>query len=173
MKKHKKGIFITLAAVLILAVTVGAVAIAQADNEGTQTVKENLYERVAQVYQANTGDDIDATALKEAFTQARQELAAETKDQMWQKLIDEGKITQEQLEELKAWLEAKPEIPIDEFKQWMESKPDIMTDEFKQWLEARPEGFPFGLGKSDRFPKRGFHRIGGMFRGWCAPDDTE
>ena len=158
MKKHKKGVFIALVTVIVLAATLGVVAFAQADDEGTQTAKETLYERVAQIYKVNTGNDIDAAKLQEAFTQARQELATEARDRMWQKLIDEGKITQQQLDELKKWLEDRPQMP---------------TEEFKQWLEDRPEGFPFGLGDRDQGMKRGFGRMGRMFHGWCAPESGE
>ncbi len=158
MKKHKKIVFTTLVTVIVLAATLGIVAVAQADDEGTQTVRENMYERVAQVYEANTGNAIDAAALEKAFTQARQEITTEAKDRMQQKLIEEGKITQQQLDDLKAWLEAKP---------------DMTTDEFKQWLESKPEGIPFGFGDRGPALKRGFNRMGKMFRGWGAPDNAD
>jgi hypothetical protein len=158
MKKHKKVIFVTVIAVIVLAATLGAVAFAQADDEGTQTVKATLYERVAQVYQANTGNAIDAAKLQEAFTQAQKDLATEAQDRMWQKLIDEGKITQQQLDDYKAWLEARP---------------NMTTDEFKQWLESKPEGIPFGNGDRGPALKGDFGRMGKMFRGWCAPDNAD
>jgi hypothetical protein len=158
MRKHKKVIFIALAAVLVLGATLGAVAMAQADDEGTKTVKETLYERVAQVYQTNTGNTIDAAELQKAFAEAQKQLSTEARDQMWQKLVDEGKITQEQLDALKAWLEARPQMT---------------TDEFKQWLESKPEDLPFGFEKRAPAMPRGFDRMGKMFRGWCAPDNAE
>jgi hypothetical protein len=46
-------------------------------------------------------------------------------DNLLQKLIDEGKITQEEADQFKAWLEARPNIPSDELKQWLESRPDL------------------------------------------------
>jgi ABC-type glycerol-3-phosphate transport system substrate-binding protein len=158
MKKYKKIVITTLVTVIVLAATLGIVAFAQADDEGTQTARENMYERVAQVYEANTGNAINAAALEAAFNQARQEIATEAKDRMQQKLIEEGKITQQQLDDLKAWLEARP---------------DMTSDEFKQWLESKPEGVPFGLGDRGPALQRGFSRMGKMFRGWCAPDNAE
>ena len=158
MKKRKKFIIIGVVAVVVLAATLGTVAFAQADDGGGQTLKDSLYTRIAQIYQDNTGNSIDATALQEAFTQAREELATETQENMWQKLVDEGKITQEQLDAYKAWLEAKPQMT---------------TDEFKQWLESKPEGLPFGLGERGFSMKRGFGQMGHMFGGRCAPDVEE
>jgi ABC-type glycerol-3-phosphate transport system substrate-binding protein len=158
MKKHKKIVITTLVTVIVLAATLGIVAFAQADDEGTQTARENMYERVAQVYEANTGNAINAAALEAAFNQARQEITTEAKDRMQQKLIEEGKITQQQLDDLKAWLEARP---------------DMTSDEFKQWLESKPEGVPFGLGDRGPALQRGFSRMGKMFRGWGAPDNAE
>ncbi len=158
MKRHKKGLLIALATVLVLGLTAGAVSIAMADDDGTQTAKESLYAKVAQIYEVNTGDTINAVELEKAFSQARTELGIEFKNRIQQRAIDEGKITQEQLDELKAWLE---------------SKPDMMTEEYKQWLESKPEGLPFGFGERGAAMKRGFIRMGRMFRGWCAPDNAE
>jgi hypothetical protein len=148
MRKHKKVIFIVLAAVLVVGATLGAVAIAQADDQGTQTVKTTLFDRVAKVYETNTGKAIDSAELQKAFTQAGKELATEAQDKMWQKLIDEGKITQKQL---------------DDYKNWLAARPALNTDAMKQWLESKPEGFPFGAGQRDGVMKRGFNRIGRMF----------
>lgn len=173
MKKRKKVLLITLATVLVLTVTAGAVGIAMANDDGTQTVKENLFEKVAQIYQTNTGDTINAVELEKAFTQARTELGAEFKNRIQQRAVDEGKITQEQLDELKEWLERKPSLTTDEFKQWLESRPDMMTEEFKQWWESRPESIPFGFGNHDTAGKRGFNRMGGMFFKRHAPDNAE
>ena len=148
MRKHKKVIFIALAAILVVGATLGAVAIAQAADQGTQTVKETIYERVSKVYQANTGKAIDAAELQKAFTQAQQQLATEAQDKMWQKLIDEGKITQAQL---------------DAYKKWLAARPELNTDAMKKWLESRPEGVPFGPGTRGPGMPGAFDRMGKMF----------
>jgi hypothetical protein len=158
MRKHKKVILITLVTVVVLAATLGVVAFAQADDQGTQTVKDTLFERVAQDYQANTGNAIDAAKLQEAFTQAQKELATEAQDRMWQKLIDEGKITKKQL---------------DDYKTWLAARPNMTTDEFKQWMESKPEGIPFGPGQRGPALQRGLDQMGKMFRGWCAPNNAD
>jgi hypothetical protein len=128
MWRSKKLILIGILMAVVLAGTLGGVAIAQANDENTNTVqdiKTNLMEKVAEIYQANTGVAIDAAELQKAFEQAQQEIKDEAYNQFLQKLVDEGKITQEQLNEFKAWLESRPNLPIDEFRQWMESHPDI------------------------------------------------
>ena len=145
MKQHKKVIFVVIAAVLVVGATLGAVAMAQADDQAAATAGNvtNLMDRVAAIYQANTGTAIDSAALQAAFAQAGKDIAAERQDQMWQKLVDEGKMTQEQVDAMKAW------------------------------LAARPEGIPAQPGQ--RFPafQRGLNQMGKMFRGFHAPAETE
>ena len=161
MRKHKKVIFITLVTVIVLATTLGMVAFAQADDQSANPTSSHintLMDKVAAIYQQNTGTAIDSAKLQEAFTQAQKELATEAQDLMWQKLIDEGKMTRQQVDDYKAWLNARP---------------NMTTDEFKQWLESRPEGVPFGPGQRGPALKRGFDRMGKMFRGWAAPDNAQ
>ena len=60
MRKHKKVIFIALAAVLVVGATLGAVAIAQANDQGTslpQTANVSLFEKVSTIYQSEHGYD--------------------------------------------------------------------------------------------------------------------
>jgi hypothetical protein len=126
MWRNKKLILIEVLVVVMLIATVGIVAVARADDENTnQDHTSSLMEKVAEIYQANTGTVIDAEELENAFTQARQEIRTENRYQFLDKLVDMGKITQEQADEFKAWLEARPDIFTDEFQQWLESRPDI------------------------------------------------
>jgi hypothetical protein len=158
MRKHKKVIFIALAAVLVFGATLGAVAIAQANDVGAAlglSGNTTLFQKIAAIYQTNTGTTIDAAKLQEAFKQAQQELATEAQDRMWQKLIADGKVTQKQVDDYKAWLKARPELN---------------TDALKQWLESKPEGIPFGPGMRAPAMNRGFEGFKGMPRGWCAPN---
>ncbi len=151
MRKHKKAIFIALAAVLVVGATLGAVAFAQANDQGTilpQSANVSMFEKVSTIYKANTGTAIDAAELQKAFTQAQQQLATEAQDKMWQKLIDEGKMTQKQ---------------VDDYKKWLEARPKLNTDEFKSWLESKPEGIPFGPGTHAPAMPRGFGGMGKMF----------
>ncbi len=151
MRKHKKVIFIALAAVLVVGATLGAVAIAQGNDQGfalAQSANVSLFEKVSTIYKANTGTTIDAAKLQEAFKQAEQQLATEAQDRMWQKLIADGKITQAQL---------------DAYKKWLAARPELNTDALKKWLESRPEGIPFGPGMRAPAMPRGFGGMGKMF----------
>jgi hypothetical protein len=83
-------------------------------------------EKVAEIYQKNTGTTIEPQELQKAFTEAGASLRAEAMDQFLQKLVEEGKITQEQADAWKTWLAARPDKALtDEFKAWMDSHPDI------------------------------------------------
>ena len=147
MLKSKKVIIIALLAVVTLAGTVGGVVLA---NTGDGTGPANgaaFTERVAAIYEAKTGEALDTDALQNAFTQARQELMTEAREAFKQKLLDEGKITEDQL---KAW---------------------------EDWVQSRPDVGPFGPGMHAFGGHRGFGGFRGGpgpgFPGWQAPDTTQ
>ena len=168
MWRRKKFIFTALLTVVVLGGILGGFAVAHADDEDTsqpQTGSTSLLDKVAEIYEKNTGVAIEPQELQKAFTEAGAELKTEARDQMRQRLIDEGKITQEQLDELDKWMESRPAFPTEEFKQWLESSPDITL--------------PFGPGNRDgEKPFGGMFRnfrefgkgFGHGFRGWCAPE---
>ena len=152
MKKNKKILIISLVAVAVLAITFGAVAIAQAADQVTslpQSGNLTLFNKIATIYQTNTGTAIDPAALQKAFQQTQQQLATEAQDNMWKKLIAEGKITQAQ---------------VDAYKKWLAARPELNTDAMKQWLQSKPEGIPFGPGMGAPAMPRGFGGMGKMFR---------
>jgi hypothetical protein len=129
MWRNKKLIIIEVLVVVMLVATAGLVAVVQADDENAeqdQNSASSLMEKVAEIYEANTGTAIDAEELENAFTQACQEIRTENRYQFLDKLVEMGKITQEQADEFKAWLESRPDIFTDEFQQWLDSRPDIL-----------------------------------------------
>jgi len=143
MWRSKKFIIIAVLTVVVLAGTLGGVAIASADDENTdQTTNPftTLLDKVATIYQQNTGVAIDPQELQKAFTGAQEEIRNEALDKYLQGQVDEGKITQDQSKQYKDWLNAKPDVPFG-------------------------PGFKGGM--------RGFGKFGGMFGGrfggWCAP----
>jgi hypothetical protein len=128
MWRNKKIILIEILTVVVLAATLGGIAVAQAnDDNSTKALANstNLWEKIAEIYQQNTGTAIDAQELQKAFDQAKTEIATDARDGFLQKLVDAGKITQEQADQFKAWLDSRPNFLTDEFKQWMESRPNI------------------------------------------------
>jgi hypothetical protein len=151
MKKSKKVVLVTFGLVVVLAITLGAVAIAQADDQAAGTAQSanvSMFDRVAAIYKTNTGTAIDSAQLQKAFQQAGQQAATDAQNRMLQKLVDSGKITQKQADDYKAWLAARP---------------TLNTDALNQWLESKPEGVPFGPGLSDGAMQRGLGKIGKMF----------
>ena len=146
MKKNRKIVLIALVTVVVLAVTLGAVAIAQADDApAVSSNTTSIWDRVAAIFKQNTGTTVQAEDLKTAFQQAQEQAKDEALDNMLKNLVDSGKITQKQADDYKAWLAARPEIN---------------TDALKQWLESRPDGVPFGPGlRGPMMPRvRGFCR---------------
>jgi polyhydroxyalkanoate synthesis regulator phasin len=138
MWKTKKFMVITvvLVAVLIVGATAG-IALAQNETGGKRGA---LLARVAEIL------GIEQQQVENAFAQATRELREEALDQQLQSLVDSGKITQQEANEYKAWLESKPaDMPLvpprgldklveegvitqaqaDEYTAWFESKPDI------------------------------------------------
>jgi len=166
MWQSKKLIIIGVVGALLLAGSIGGIAFAQAGNDDGPGA---LLDKVCEIYQQKTGATIDQQALKDAFTQAREEMRPKApqdrpaapqdrpemgpeamKDRL-QSLVDDGKITQEQADQYKAWLDAKPDTASFEqqVKEWQQARPE-MPAEMKAWLEARPD-IPFGFG----FPGHG------------------
>jgi hypothetical protein len=173
MKRSRKILLAVLLSALVLAGSIGGIALASDDEEDTGPADGfgNLIEKVSQIYQEKTGTALDTEKLEESFIEARNQIKSESRDRFRQRLIDEGRITQEQLDEFDKWLESKPDFPTDEFREWMESKPDFPTDEYKEWMESIPEGLPFGPGMRGHDGHFfGFKRFGGGLRGWCVPD---
>ena len=98
----------------MLAGTIGGVVYAQTgsgDNARTANVTA-LFDKVASIYQQNTGVAIDSQELQKAFSQAGSELRSQAMDKYIQGLVDQGKLTQKQADDYKAWLKSKPDVPI-------------------------------------------------------------
>jgi hypothetical protein len=159
MWKSRKFIIITslLAAVLLFGIT-GGLALAQDENDGPGQGKD-IMARVAQIL------GIDQQKLTDAFKQAQTEFKAQRLDN----LVKDGKITQEQADQLKAWEAARPDPKADpqKFDEWLKSRPDVpfmgppgpppnmdemldkliqdskitqeQADQFKAWEAAKPD----------------------------------
>lgn len=127
-------IALSIAAVLAIA-SVGVVLAQENGDESDNQPRaqgEALLERVCEIYQDNTGDDIYPEALKEAIAQARSEVQAAAIEARIDRMVENGVIDEAQAEEL------------------------------LEWWEARPEGLPFGLGMGGHHVQRGFGGPGGF-----------
>ena len=120
MWRNKKLILIGVLAVVALVTSLGIAAVAHADDEDTlpvQNTTTSLIEKVAAIYEANTGIALDPQELENAFIQARNQLRIEIRYQCLDNLVEQGKITQEQFENKKSWIESMPDkLPVFGFR---------------------------------------------------------
>ncbi|MCK9357482.1 MAG: hypothetical protein M0R22_10150 [Dehalococcoidia bacterium] len=151
--------------VATMAVTGLLVGTVSADDEDSGTPRDTLMARVAELLGVDQGD------LETAFTQAREEQREQRQEEMqaardarMQELIDQGVLTQEQ---------------VDDWNEWLESRPDN-SEAMQEWLESRPDmgdALPFAEGRGGRFGGA-MMRGGGMagfggFGGLGCPTESE
>jgi hypothetical protein len=137
VKRTARFLLSGLLAVTMMAGTVG-VAVAD-DGQTDQGKPDGLLARVAQIL------NIDTQKLKDAFTQALTERRTERQNTGLENLVNKGTLTQEQADQLKTWLDSRPDIPrvgpkgldallqagkitqeqYDAYQAWMSAKPDI------------------------------------------------
>jgi len=113
--RSKKFIIAVVLAVLAVVGSMGGVVLA-ADN-GDDSQPKTLLARVAEIL------GIDQQRVEDAFAQAQSEMQDEALDNYLQKLIDEGKITQEEADQYKTWWQSKPDMTP--YQQWLQEQPDI------------------------------------------------
>ena len=135
-----KGIKIVLATGLVavmLATSLPCVALAQ-ESEAPQR-QGALIARVAEIL------GVDQQKIEDAVKQARGELPKETPEVRLQELVANGTLTQQQADEIKAWMESKPaDIPNvrpAELKKLLDEGKitQAQVDAFKAWIKARPD----------------------------------
>ena len=113
MRRSKKFVIVMVVAAVVVVGSITGVVLAQngADSQA-EAVVGPLWERVCDIYKVNTGDDIDPEALRDAFAQAQREMRAEALQNRLQKLVDEGKIAQDEADKYLEWWQSKPDVPI-------------------------------------------------------------
>jgi len=192
MKRPKKILLAVLLTAVVLAGSISGAVLASDNDEEDSTTPEfgNFIDKVLEIYREKTGTSIDKEALQESLNQAREEMRAEQpRVRFHGRLFDDEALTQEQRDEIGAWLEAKPEFPTDDLKEWLESKPELLPDDFKEWLESRPdflddemtawfdtcpEAIPFKFGMHGRMGPRVFGHLdksGGFRMFGCLDSD--
>ena len=113
MWRSKKLIIIAVVAALVLAGSIGGVALAQTENgDESQPEAERgaLLDRICEIYEDETGVTIDQEALKDAFAQAGEEMRLAAMESRLQYLVEQDKITQDEADQLLEWWQAKPDV---------------------------------------------------------------
>ena len=105
MWRSKKFIIVGVLAAVVLVGSIGGVVLAQTEN-GDDSQPKTLLARVAEKLGINQQE------LKDAFAEAQSEMWDEALDSRLQNLVKEGKITQEEADQYKAWQQAKPDTPL-------------------------------------------------------------
>ena len=136
MKKIHKIVLATVLVAVMLIASMPVIALAQDDE--AHGPPGALLTRVAEIL------NIDQEELENALKQAQTGLREEAFENRIEEMIDEGTLTQEQANELKAWMEAKPDVPMVPPRQLKEAlDKGIITqeqvDQLKTWTEARPD----------------------------------
>ena len=78
-------------------------ALDQTHTEDADSLARNFASRVAEIL------GIEETRVQEAMDQARQEMLSERLQDWLDKMVESGRITQEQADEYKAWIESRPD----------------------------------------------------------------
>ena len=105
-RRHKLIIASVLAATVLLAGSVGGVVFAQTGGTGTTTPGKTMAARVATIL------GIDQKKMEDAFVQAQKDMRAEDLDTYLKNLVAQGKLTQAQADQYKAWWQSRPNVPV-------------------------------------------------------------
>lgn len=146
MRVNKRFILGPAVALAAVATVIGGVAAANPAADQGDKPKDQVIERAAEQL------GVDPTTLRDAFSQARQQVMLEQLDERLQQAVEDGTITQEEADAIKAWIDSRPEA-----------------------VEKLGHGM-FGLrgmlGQPSRH--RGFHGFGphGFGRGWQVQPET-
>ena len=119
MTRRRWLIGTVLAALMALGIAGGVVLAQEADGD---SALKSFAGRVAEIL------GIEETRVQDAMDQARQEMFSERLQTKLDKMVESGRITQEQ------------------------------ADEYKAWIESRPDGAFKKFGKRGHHDGRGFHR---------------
>jgi len=118
--KRKWFLPVVLSLVLIGGITGGVVAAANNSSNNTTAGNESqitdryqaLLDRVCAIYKEKTGVALDSEQLKAALQQARIQMQDEALKNWLQKLVDNGKITQGEADQLLEWWQSRPDVQL-------------------------------------------------------------
>ena len=100
----KKTLRIAVAGVGVGVVSLAGVGLASAHTPGDSERQDEIQDRVAEIL------GVDATDLDSALDQAREEYRDAKMDQRLDQAVADGTITQEEADEIRDWLDARPEV---------------------------------------------------------------
>ncbi len=104
MLKNKRFLILAIVIAVVLVATVTGVALAQAGSSGTApTPAKTFAARVAAIL------GIDQQKVQDAMSKARQDMADEALSNKLDALVKSGKITQQQGDQYKTWLQSRPQ----------------------------------------------------------------
>lgn len=165
MRRNKKVLIIALLATVVLAGSIGGVAIAQAADStttGNATQPKTMLARVAE----NLG--IDQSKLEAAVTKANKDMQLEALKTRLKNLVAQNKITQTQADDYLKWYQSKPDTsPFQkQLKDWQMAKPTQPSD-LKNWQQSQPKLPQLGPGGQGQGMMNGRGNIGrgGMMGG--------
>ena len=172
MTRKKKIIIIALLATVVLAGSIGGVALAKTGGSGQagasfgQDVSANVSQPKTLLSRVAAILGIDQQKLEAAVTQAQSDIQTDGLKQRLQNMVAQGTITQAQADAYLKWWQSKPSTaPFkQQLKDWQESRPSVPPD-LKSWEQAKPNipmpggrGGPGGRGFRGM---RGAQRMGG------------
>ena len=99
---RKRWLLVTSAIVVLVVSITGGVVLAHGGGSADGSLT-SFVSRVASIL------GVDETEVQDAFDQAKKELRDEALQKKLDSLVESGRLTQEQADEYKLWLEARPE----------------------------------------------------------------
>ena len=145
MFKRKKAIIIAFVVGLVLLGSTAGIVLAQTGSTNLDPTKTLLGKVASKL-------GIDQQKLETAFSDSQKEM----RNERLQNLVTEGKITQQQLDQYKQWLDSRPDTKPyqDQLKNWQKTRPTVPPG-LKSWQDSKPN-----------VPIPGFGgRFGGRFGG--------
>jgi len=118
MRKRTKILIAVISAVLLLSMVIGGIAVFADDTVVTTTPSTTVTsgtngKQDAFLTALAAKLNVSVDQLKTAITEARKEVQAQQLQERLQKMVDDGKITQEQMNEYLQWWNSRPQLPSD------------------------------------------------------------
>jgi len=119
MRRSKKLIIAAVLAGVLLFGSLGGIALADDGDDGPAAKFGEFIDKVIANYEGEGYTLESPEALKQAFAdtrtemaEARAEMRAAAMESRLAKLVEEGKITEEEADELQGWWQSRPDVPV-------------------------------------------------------------